>query len=88
MYIICTFAAKFLKRLFYYYCCSARIEKIFAVLTDPLPVVKREAHEPDFTISVVELVDERHATVRQFDVIVKVDESPRLPADDTVLARL
>ena len=51
-------------------------------------MVKREAHEPDFTVSVVELVDERHATVGQFDVIVEIDESPRLPADDTVLARL
>ena len=57
-------------------------------LTYPLPIVKGEAHEPDVTLSVLELMQDRHSWVSQLEGVVQVCKTARLPAHNTVLTWL
>ena len=51
-------------------------------------MIERKAHEPDFTVAVFELVNERCVIVGQLDVIIEISKTTRLPADYAILTRL
>lgn len=57
-------------------------------LADLLPVVDGKAHKPDVAVAEVKLVNDRHRTVGQLDVIVEVGELTGLPQHDAVFTRL